>query len=217
MSRPYRSIPLVVTLAASLFVSGAALAQPAQQGNTPSAVQGFSKNRDQPVQINALTLEVRDKDKVATFSGNVHVIQGEMHLRCEKLLVYYEGDTATTGGKPAPKSNAMAAAAPGPDGQGKIKRLVAQGGVTITQNDQTATGKTGVFEMKENLVTLDGNVVLTQGKNVSKGEKLVVDLTTNRSTLTGGKGVSVLIDPQAAKDAKKDGAAPAPAGRPAAR
>jgi LptA/(LptD N-terminal domain) LPS transport protein len=37
---------------------------------------GFSQNRDQPVHIEAATLEVRDKDKTATFSGNVRVTQG---------------------------------------------------------------------------------------------------------------------------------------------
>jgi lipopolysaccharide export system protein LptA len=37
------------------------------------------------VQIEAASLEVRDKDKVATFSGNVHVIQGDTDLRTKKL------------------------------------------------------------------------------------------------------------------------------------
>ena len=41
------------------------------QSGPPNALQGFSQNKDKPVQIEAASLEVRDKDKVATFSGAV--------------------------------------------------------------------------------------------------------------------------------------------------
>ena len=40
----------------------------------PNALQGFSQNRDQPVKIQADGLVVRDKEKMATFTGNVHVL-----------------------------------------------------------------------------------------------------------------------------------------------
>ncbi len=36
----------------------------------PNAVQGFSQNRDKPIQIDAARLEVRDKSKIATFFGD---------------------------------------------------------------------------------------------------------------------------------------------------
>src|SRR6195952_1261754 len=47
----------------------AAGAQSAVQG-VPNAMQGFSQNRDQPIQIEAASLEMRDKKKEATFAGN---------------------------------------------------------------------------------------------------------------------------------------------------
>ena len=50
---------------------GVAVARCAAQQGPLNALQGFSKNRDQPVKIQAATLEVRDKDKVATFTGDV--------------------------------------------------------------------------------------------------------------------------------------------------
>ena len=34
----------------------------------------------------------------------------------------------------------------------------------VTQKDQTATGEIGIFDMKTNTVTLNGNVVMTQGQ-----------------------------------------------------
>ena len=79
--------------AALLAVTGAALkAQPSK--GPPNALQGFSQNRDQPVHIEAATLEVRDKDKMATFSGDVRVTQGDTNMRCKTLMVFYEQDDA---------------------------------------------------------------------------------------------------------------------------
>jgi lipopolysaccharide export system protein LptA len=156
-------------------------AQRSAQANTgPSnALQGFSQNRDQPVQIEAASLEVRDKDKVATFSGNVHVIQGDTDLRSKTLTVYYEDDRG--------KAGAIKAAQPGPGGSSQIKRLEASGNVLVTQKDQTATGDKGVFDMRTNTITLTGNVVISQGQNVLRGERLVVDRATGVSRIEGGR------------------------------
>ena len=56
----------------------------------PNAMQGFSQNRDQPIQIEAATLEMRDKKKEATFSGNVKVVQGDTTMTSKTLVVFYE-------------------------------------------------------------------------------------------------------------------------------
>ena len=171
----------LILLAAALALSGAPLlAQPASKG-PPNALQGFSQNHDQPVHIEATTLEVRDKDKVATFSGNVKVTQGDTIMKCKSLLVFYEGNGDEAGGK------TMQAATPGPGGNQKIKRLEARGSVVVTQKDQTATGSLGIFDMRTNTVDLTGDVVMTQGQNMLRGERLVVDLTSGVSRVESGK------------------------------
>jgi lipopolysaccharide export system protein LptA len=172
---------LLIAVALVFFGAGANLhSQPAPKG-PPNALQGFSQNRDQPVHIEAATLEVRDKDKVATFSGNVKVTQGDTTMRCKSLLVFYEGGDDTEKGK------TMQAATPGPGGQQKIKRLEARGSVVVTQKDQTATGGLGIFDMKTNTVDLTGDVVMTQGQNMLRGERLIVDLTSGVSRVESGK------------------------------
>ena len=174
----------------STAVPGASLlAQPASKG-PPNALQGFSQNRDQPVHIESATLEVRDKDKVATFSGNVKVTQGDTGMRCKSLVVFYEQD-----GADADKGKSMQAATPGPGGQQKIKKLEARGGVVVTQKEQTATGELGLFDMKTNTVTLTGNVVMTQGQNVLRGDRLIVDLTTSVSRVESGKDGQGRVNP----------------------
>src|ERR1700685_102292 len=80
-------------------------AQSPVQG-VPNAMQGFSQNRDQPIQIEAATLEMRDKKKEATFSGNVKVVQGDTTMTSKKLVVFYDSTPAT----PAPAAGAAPAA-----------------------------------------------------------------------------------------------------------
>lgn len=165
----------------ALAATTAAVGQPSK--GPPNALQGFSQNRDQPVHIEASTLEVRDKQKEATFSGNVHVKQGDTDMRCKTLVVFYEQDDEAQKGQGKP----MQADSPGPGGSQKIKKLEARGGVIVTQKDQTATGELGIFDMKSNTVTLTGNVVMTQGKNVLRGGKLIVDLANGVSRVESAK------------------------------
>lgn len=162
-----------------------------QETGVPNALQGFGTNKDQPIQIEAASLEVRDKDKMAVFIGNVVVTQGDTVMKCKELRVFYDQDDpkggAKTNSKSSPKAGTMKAAQPGPGGRQSIRRLEARGGVIVTTKDQTATGATGIFEMKTNTVTLSGGVVITQGANVLKGDRLVVDLTTNFAKVEGGR------------------------------
>ena len=103
-------------LALALIASGDALAQGAMSG-VPNAMQGFSQNRDQPIQIEAASLEMRDKKKEATFSGNVKVVQGDTTMTSKTLVVFY--DAGPTSATPPPaaakgsKSGPMQAASPG--------------------------------------------------------------------------------------------------------
>src|SRR6188474_320312 len=205
----------IVALAIGLMSSSLAAhsqTQTTSQG-PPNALQGFSHNRDQPVHIEAATLEVRDKQKQATFSGDVRVKQGDTGLRCKSLVVFYEQS-----GAPTDASKTLQAASPGPGGEQRIKRLEARGGVVVTQKDQTATGELGIFDMKANTVTLTGNpVIMTQGQNVLRGGKLVVDLTSGVSRVEAGKsgqGVQMLVQPSASVPDSKGGSADGPAPRP---
>ncbi|WP_027550091.1 LptA/OstA family protein [Bradyrhizobium sp. Cp5.3] len=184
----------------ALIATGAAHAQSTMQG-VPNAMQGFSQNRDQPIQIEAASLEMRDKKKEATFAGNVKVVQGDTTMTSKTLVVFYEsgGDkpaapqpTAAKGTKSAP----MQSATPGPGGSSAIKRLEARGNVVVTQKDQVVTGETAIFDTKTNLITMLGGVVLTQCKNVLRGDRLMVDMTTGVSRVESDSGKVQALLPQ---------------------
>jgi lipopolysaccharide export system protein LptA len=139
------------------------------------------------VKIQADNLVVRDKDKVATFSGNVHVTQGDTEMHSKVLVVYYVDPN-----KPAPvpattMKTAPPGAAPGAGEQQQIRRIEATGGVLVTQKGQNAVGENGIFDMQSNTVTLNGNVVVTHDKDVVRGQRLVVDLGTGVSRIDGGR------------------------------
>jgi lipopolysaccharide export system protein LptA len=208
--------------------SPATAARPAAQAaaapsGPPNALQGFSQNRDKPIKISSASLEVRDKDKVATFSGDVHLIQGDTTLRSKTLVVFYDDDSAPKDpvAKPAKPTPVATGASDAPPMSQQIRRVEAKGGVLVTQKDQTATGESGVFDMQANTVTLLGNVVIAQGQNVVKGDRLTVDLTSGVSRVECGKTqgqcrVQALIQPGAAmKGDKPPGTEMAPSQAPA--
>jgi lipopolysaccharide export system protein LptA len=185
---PLRRIARGVCSAAFAFglLAAGAAAQSMVTG-VPNAMQGFSQNHDQPIQIEAATLEMRDKKKQATFSGNVKVVQGDTTMTSKTLVVFYES-TPAAGSKAKAKSAPMQSATPGPGGSSSIRRLEARGNVVVTQKDQVVTGDTAVFDTKTNLITMLGGIVLTQGKNVLRGDRLLVDMTTGVSRVESEGG-----------------------------
>src|SRR6266496_1179606 len=89
----------MAAFAFAVIAAGEARAQSAMQG-VPNAMQGFSQNRDQPIQIEAASLEVRDKSKEATFAGNVKVVQGDTTMTSKTLVVFYDQSSPSSSSSP---------------------------------------------------------------------------------------------------------------------
>ncbi len=201
--RTHASWPIAFAIAMTMVAASAVAAQQ-PSAPAPSPLQGFQVNKDKPIQINATTLEVRDKDKKATFIGNVVVVQGDTTLKCKLLDVFYDQDAAGGADKKGAQTASMSPIGGGAGQQ--IRRLEAKGGVTVIQKEQTATGETAVYDLKANNVTLNGNVTVTQGTNVIRGDRIVVDLTTGVMRVESGakeNGVSGLFNPNSKSDLNK--------------
>lgn len=172
----------------ALAILATASSATAQGPTTPSPLGlGQGANKDAPVQIEAGTLEVHDKTKTATFSGNVQVVQGDTTMKCHSLVVFYgqevglggsDGEVAAT--TPAKSNLAM------PKGAQSIRRIEAHGGVTVLTKDQSASGDLGIYDLKTKTITLSGNVVVSQGQNVIHGERVVVDTETGNARVESG-------------------------------
>lgn len=163
---------------ALMLASTAAIAQ-----NSSDRVTGMKLSNDLPIQIESDRLDVREADSIAEFTGNVSVVQDKTLLKAGKLVVYYAKD----GGSAA-------------TGSAAIERLEVSGKVYVKSETQVATGDTGTFDMKSQVLVMSGNkVVLSEGKNVAVGCKLTVYMQSGRAKLesckTGGR-VSIVLDPK---------------------
>jgi lipopolysaccharide export system protein LptA len=148
--RPARP-PLLAGLALAGLLSAAAGAQ-----------EALRHDGSLPIEITADTLEVQQRDQVATFTGNVDAVQGDLTLSADQLRVYYRGGE-TAGGA------------------GAIRRIEAAGNVFLSSPRETAQGEVGVYDVGQQLVTLERSVVLTRGANVIRGDRLEYDLASGYS------------------------------------
>jgi lipopolysaccharide export system protein LptA len=196
--RSFRAGRIMVGVNTVVFALGMMAAGDARAQNSakslPNAMQGFSQNRDQPIQIEASSLEMRDKKKEATFAGNVRVVQGDTTMTSKSLVAFYDQNTTPAANSKSRKAAPIKSATPGPGGSTSIRRLEARGSVVVTQKDQIVTGETAVFDTRTNLITMLGGVVLTQCNNVMRGDHLSVDMTTGVSRIESDSGrVQVLV------------------------
>ena len=214
-------------LKASFFVAvsvAAALscASPLAAQTLTNAFGGLSQSSNEPIDIESDLLVVHDKEKYATFSGNVKAVQGTTILRAKELNVHYlGGDKLAPGPKkdaggqtsalPATKvADGQGAAAADSNGNAQITKIEAKGDVVITSDkDQTTTSEWAIYDLPSQMVTVGGNVVLTQGETVLKGDRLVIDLKSGESrfentgnSTAGGRIRALFMPKDAGKKAK---------------
>jgi len=166
------------------------------QSGASSQVSGLKLSGDQPIQIESDKLEVRQADSMALFSGNVTVTQGPTLLKAGKMEVYYVKDPNAAKG--------AAAGASAMTGSANIDHLVVTNKVYIKSDDQVATGDKGSFDMKTQVLVLDGaEVVLSQGPNVLKGCKLTVQMKSGLAEVKGCPRVIMSMTPPPKSEAPK--------------
>ena len=83
-------------------------------------------------------------------------------MRAKTLAVFYDGEGSTANALKRPARTIWPSAS-----SGWRRRVTSR----FAQDEQVATGDTGVFDMQANTVTLLGNVVLSKGMNVLKRGK----------------------------------------------
>lgn len=133
-------------------------------------------SKDQPIEISADSLDVRQEEHQAVFSGNVIARQGATNLRAKTMTVHY-----SQGSESKPAAGVAA--------QG-ITKIEAVGGVVFSTPSETAQGDTAIYNAAADTIELTGgNVLLTREQNILKGQRLTYNLATGRSVLTAGGAV----------------------------
>jgi len=141
--------------AAVLILSGAGVAVAA---DTPFG--GLKHDSSQPIEIVSDSLEVRQADQVAVFSGSVEAKQGKLVLTADKLDVHFDQNAQSD-------ENGEA---------GAIRKVIATGSVFLTTGKESAQGSRAEYDVTSGMIRMTGDVILNQGANAIKGEALNIDL-----------------------------------------
>lgn len=56
----------------------------------PVQLYALSTDGQQPIKIEADSLEVRDQEKISIYSGNVNLKQGSLEFSCDRLTLYFD-------------------------------------------------------------------------------------------------------------------------------
>ncbi len=184
------------TAAASILLLMGLASPVLAQSGSPSTMSGLKLSGDKPIQIESDKLEVHQNDNLAIFTGNVSVVQGPTLLKAGRMKVYYVNKDEGSGGaaKPTQSEGGVSPMSAGAN----IDHLEIDGKVYIKSDDQVATGDSGTFDMKSQVLVLSGKkVVLSQGPNVLVGCKLTVQMQTGLAQVDAcGGRVMMSLTPQ---------------------
>lgn len=122
-----------------------------------------SHNTNAPVDYAADRIELQDRQNRVVLSGNVDIKQAELRLRAARTIVDFTDA-----------------------GSLQIQRITASGGVTVTRNDEVATGDVGIYDFNRRIITMVGNASLKRGGgDTLRGNRFVVDLNSGVSSAEG--------------------------------
>ena len=57
---------------------------------TALQANALSSDRQQPIQVEADSLEVREMERISIYSGNVHLRQGSLEINSEQLTLFFD-------------------------------------------------------------------------------------------------------------------------------
>ena len=154
----------------------------------PTGVHGKtieSSDNKNPIITTADTLELDNKNKTATFTGNVVAKQEQkgkepIIIHCDKMVIY---SSEESGKKPSP-SQSKGNEGKNLNQQNQVDKIVATGQVKVVQGKNVATGESAVFTNVDQRIVLSGKAEFWQGKNLIKGEEITVWIKEDRALVT---------------------------------
>lgn len=148
-------------------------------------------NSNQPIEISSDSLELLQQKNQAIFRGHVIVVQGDVHIKSEKMTVFYKN--SSTDSKSSKGNKNIDENGKTPDSaiseKSSIEKIIVEKNVFLSTPEETASGANGIYDVLNKKIYLNDNVVLTRGKNVLKGNKLIYDFETGKSNLSAASVV----------------------------
>lgn len=125
----------------------------------------LSSDKDQPIEVNADAASIDEGKGISTYTGNVEMDQGSMHLQADKVVVYHEG--------------------------GVLQRLVATG--SLVHFRQLPDGKKNYvkgrarhldYDFRNDNIVLTDEAVVIQGQDTFRSDRIIYDAV--KSMVKGG-------------------------------
>jgi len=124
-------------------------------------LSGLKQDTSLPVEVTADKLSVDQATGLASFEGNVVVIQGEMRISAGKARIEYL-----------------------PDGKG-IAKVLFDGRVMFASPTDAAEANEAVYTIASGEVVMTGDVLLTQGQTTISGNRLIYNLDAGTGSMEG--------------------------------
>ena len=119
-----------------------------------SELMSFDTNINAPLKVDAKKMYIDKISLEGGLSGSVNINQGPLNLKADQMKFLFTNDAAMP----------------------LITNLYAYNGVTISNQDMTATGNNASYSVNKNEIILLGNVTVKNNLTTLKGNKLSIDL-----------------------------------------
>lgn len=145
-----------------------------------------TRNRNQPTNVKAESMDIDMNNNRVTLIGNVDVDDQDMNIKCRKMILFFSADKEKgkkdTGAKKK-KNDSM--------GSRKIDKIECIGDVEITRSTgsgkerqlQKAYAGKAVYFLVDNRITLTEKPVVTGNGSVLRGEFITIDTQTGRISI----------------------------------
>ena len=146
----------------------------------PNQVLSKTADNEQPIHVEADSLEVRENDNISIYTGDVKLTQGSLEIRSDRLTLYFDDNKILTlmkmAGSPA-----------------TLKQL--------NDSDVVITGQAMTIEYRESESTLllFDKAKLTQGEDLIESNKIHFNIVSNNIEAGGAEPenrVRMLIQPK---------------------
>ena len=150
-------------------------------------------DRNQPIEVQANSAERDAKTGVTTYSGNVDIRQGSIHISAASVVLKN-------------------------DQNDELSTIVAKGSpahyeqqITSAEDRVQAVGNTINYRVKDDMIILEQNASVEQKGSIIKGEHIEYDVKSERVTAQGAqkgssdssKRITVIIPPNKSTSTKK--------------
>jgi len=154
---------LYVIIGGYLVLASATLVVSAK--STSLAFGKQSRDTTQPIEIISDNFTLNQTNGLAEFVGHVVVGQGDMRLSADKIKAEFSTASA--------------------DKKSEITKMVATGNVTLVSGTQAAEAQSAVYLIKQGTIVMEGGVLVTQNNNTLSGKKMTINLNDGSATIEG--------------------------------